>query len=142
MAIHHLNAIPPFVQVGLSVGLSFRMRGLGGPPIGVNALIDTGASQTAVAPRLIRALAPQPAGNRNYLRPGTTPIGVPTYSVLLCFEPDLGDKDWVANSHWFPVLAAEISPATPGADVLIGQDLLAHLALSWDGPRGRLLLMY
>jgi len=142
MPIVSLNAIPPYIQVGLSVGVVYRMRGQGGPPTARNALIDTGANRTAITPAVVAALAPQEAGRAEQTRPNEGPIFRPTYSILLCFAPDLGDADWVADAHWFTVEAAEATLATPGVDVLIGQDLLAQLALAWDGPRGRLLLMY
>jgi hypothetical protein len=142
MPIHNLNAIPPFVQIGLSVGLTYRRQNLGFPPIPRNALIDTGASLTAITPTVVAALAPQRVGRRQYTRPGQSPISPPIYSFLLCFEPAIGDPDWVAESHWFSVVAVEATIATPGVNVLIGQDVLASLALSWDGPRSRLLLMY
>jgi hypothetical protein len=142
MPIHRLNAVPPLIQVGLSVGIAYRMRGTGGPPTGGTGLIDTGASQSAISPSLIERLNPQRLRLQDYNRPGGTLIPAWTYSMLLCFEPDLGDEDWVADAHWFPVIAIGAAPATPGVDVLIGQDLLANLALAWDGPRGRLNLMY
>jgi hypothetical protein len=142
MPILSLNAIPPLVQVGLSVGVSYRIRRRGGPPIGRNALIDTGASLTAITPAVAAALAPQEVRRQKYTRPDQHPLYRPIYSILLCFEPDLSDPDWVADVHWFTVKAIEAKIATPGVDVLIGQDLLGQLALSWDGPRGRLLLMY
>jgi hypothetical protein len=142
MPIHSLNAIPPYVQVGLSVGVVYRMLRLGGSPIGRNALIDTGANITAISPAVVAALAPQEVGQRESIRPNESPLVLSTYLILLCFAPNLGDADWVVDAHWFTVEAMESKIATPGVDVLIGQDLLAQLALSWDGPRGRLLLMY
>ena len=142
MAIHRLNAIPPVIHVGLSVGIAYRMRGEGSPSIGGIGLIDTGASQSAISPSLIARLDPQRVGMQDYARPGGPPMTAWAYSTLLCFEPNLGDEDWVADAHWFPAIAIAARPVTPGVEVLIGQDLLAHLALSWDGPRGRLLLMY
>ncbi len=142
MPIHSLNAIPPYVQVGLSVGIVYRKNHRGGPPIGRNALIDTGASITAITPAVVATLAPQKAGQMEHTRPNEGPIFRPTYLIQLCFTPDLGEADWVADAHWFTAKAVESKIATPGVDVLIGQDVLAHLALTWDGPRGRLLLMY
>jgi hypothetical protein len=118
------------------------MRNLGGLPIGRTVLIDTGASQTAIASSVVAALHPQDVGRLDYLRPDQPVISRPRDSILVCFEPDLGDPDWVDDAHWFTAEAVEANIATPGVDVVVGQDLLSHLALSWDGPRGRLLLMY
>jgi hypothetical protein len=36
----------------------------------------------------------------------------------------------------------ETAPATPGVDVLIGQDLLLQLTLLYNGPIGKLVLTY
>ena len=92
MPIHSLNAIPPLVQVGLSVGpghIGCFTRA--GSPIGRTALIDTGASQTAITPAILAALVPQKFGEAEYIRPDQPSIFRSTYSILLCFEPNLGD---------------------------------------------------
>ena len=44
--------------------------------------------------------------------------------------------------RWFDLIAVETAPATPGVDVLIGQDLLLQLTLLYNGPLGKLVLMY
>ena len=142
MPVHALNTAPPLCQVGLNVGLAFASRQRGGPPRPANALIDTGATRTAIAPDQIQALGAQRVGQEVFTRPDGTPAWKPIYAVRIGFEPNLGDPLWPLKTHWFPITAVAVAPATPGTDVLIGQDLLAQLVLAWDGPRGRLLLMY
>jgi len=55
---------------------------------------------------------------------------------------NIGDPLWPLKVRWFDIVAVSVAPATPGIDVLIGQDILSELVLSPDGPRIRLLLMY
>ena len=105
-------------------------------------MIDTGASRTAVAPHRIQSLRPRRIGQEVFTRPDGSPVWKETYAVRLCFEPNLGDALWPLKARWFDIIAVSVAPATPGAEVLIGQDLLAEVIMSWDGPRGRLLLMY
>ena len=142
MAIHVLNTAPPICQVGLSVGLTFGRRNRGGLPQSITALIDTGASRTAVAPGKILALGPQQVGQEIFLQPNGIRKFISTYDVRIGFEPNLGDASWPLKIRWFSAVVASVAPATPGVDVLIGQDLLAELILAWDGPRHRLLLTY
>jgi hypothetical protein len=47
-----------------------------------------------------------------------------------------------STPKWFSLEAIETTPASAGVDVLIGQDLLHQVVMSWDGPRWKLLLMY
>jgi hypothetical protein len=108
----------------------------------MNALVDTGANRTAIAPGRINFLGPQRVGKDVFIRPDGTRVLTNTYAVRLGFEPDLADPDWPLTVRWFDVVAVSVAPATPGVDVLIGQDILSEIVLSWDGPRSRLLLMY
>jgi hypothetical protein len=108
----------------------------------MNALIDTGASQTAITPHRIQALRPQPVGKESFIRPDGQVIQKTTYAVRLAFEPNTSVPLWPLTVRWFDAVVVSVAPATPGVDVLIGQDILSELVLSWDGPRGRLLLLY
>ena len=58
------------------------------------------------------------------------------YDIRLKFDGHL------TPGRWFELEAVETAPATPGVDVLIGQDLLANLTLLYNGPLGKLVLMY
>jgi hypothetical protein len=58
------------------------------------------------------------------------------YDIRLKFDSHL------LPGRWFDLEAIETAPATPGVDVLIGQDLLLKLTLLDNGPLGKLVLMY
>jgi hypothetical protein len=58
------------------------------------------------------------------------------YDLRLKFEGHL------SPGRWFDLTVVETAPATPGVDVLIGQDLLLRLTLLYNGPLGKLVLMY
>jgi hypothetical protein len=42
----------------------------------------------------------------------------------------------------FPLEVLMITPATPGIDVIIGKDFLDQISLVYNGPLGKLILMY
>ncbi len=142
MAVHAIGTRPPLIQVGLSVGQTHLARQLGGAPVMRTALIDTGSVMTAINPTIARALRPLRLGSVDVSRPGGTARRAPTYDIRLAFEPDPQTGRWWLQGHWFKLEAVEALPVSPAVDVLIGQDLLNRLVMSWDGPRGRLLLMY
>jgi hypothetical protein len=105
-------------------------------------LIDTGASRTAISPDVVLSLRPQYVGPVSYSRADQTLVSRRSYDIRLCFEPNTGDPAWTSIVRWFEIVAVAAQPATPGIDVLIGQDLLTELVLVLDGPGGRTLLMY
>jgi hypothetical protein len=88
MAVHVLSILPPLIQVGISIGLTHLSRGLGGSPVMKTALIDTGASMTAIDPKIIAGLRPLRLGTMEIARPGGTMIRATSYDVRLPFEPD------------------------------------------------------
>lgn len=81
-------------------------------------------------------MQPQPAGGLTLERAATAPVLLATYKIRLKFEHHL------AHGRWFDLKAVETNPATPGVDVLIGQDLLLNLTLVYNGPLGKLIMMY
>jgi hypothetical protein len=58
------------------------------------------------------------------------------YNIRLKFE------DHLTPGRWFELEAVETAPVTPGVDLLIGQDLLLMLTFFFNGPLGKLILMY
>jgi hypothetical protein len=142
MAVHVLGTRPPLIQVGISVGQTYLSHRLGGPPVLKTALIDTGSVMTAIDPRITAALRPRRLATVDVNSPGGTITRAPTYDIRIAFEPDPQHARWWLRGHWFELEAVEAPPASAGVDVLIGQDLLHHVVMSWDGPHWRLLLMY
>lgn len=138
MALHVVDIGPPgpLIQVGIRVGIVFEAIGRGGAPHSYAALIDTGASRSTISPRVVADVQPQSAGSTNLERVGETLLTITSYKIRLKFEGHL------APGRWFDLEAAGTAPATPGVDVLIGQDLLLQLTLLYNGPLGKLVLMY
>jgi hypothetical protein len=136
MAIHVLSTTLPAVQVRLSVGGAYSSHGLGATSVTASALIDTGAAITAIGSRVKAALNPRQIGTVLYQRPGQAASWVPSYLAQL--EVEAHQKP----GRRFNLEVIEENPATPGIDVLVGQDLLEKVVMVWDGPRGRLLLTY
>jgi predicted aspartyl protease len=138
MALHVVDIGPPgpLIQVGIRVGAAFETIGRGGSPHSYTALVDTGASCSTISPRVVADVQPQSAGSTTLERADATLTTVRMYKIRLKFEGHL------APGRWFDLMVAEIAPATPGVDVLIGQDLLLQLTLLYNGPLGKLVLMY
>ncbi len=142
MAVHVLNSMPPLIQVGIRTSRPRQPRGPGDKLLLKTALIDTGATMTAVAPPIIAALQPRKLGNVEITRPAAESLWAQTYDIRIAFEPDPQQEEWWLRGRWFNVEAIAAPPASLGVDVLIGQDILSQVVMSWDGPRRRLLFMY
>ena len=143
MPRHAISANPPLVQVGVNVSEAMARRGRGGPlPDGLIALIDTGAARTAISAGVLARLSPRRVGEVEVRRADRVVEKRPTYAVRVAFAPDFGSETWPIKSRFFAINAVEAEPATPGVDILIGQDILAELTMIHDGPSGRLLIVY
>jgi hypothetical protein len=97
------------------------------------ALIDTGASITAVHPELIHSLKPQEIGVADMGRVEQERRLVPTYYFTIRFDDP--------GSGTFGVEVVAARPASP-CQVLIGRALLCRWVLSWDGIGDQLLISY
>jgi len=126
----------PLIQVGVRVGAAFEAIGRGGAPHSYTALIDTGASRSAISPRVVADVQPQRIGDAALRRPGAVADAGHIFGIRLKFD------DHLTPGRWFELKAIETAPATPGIDVLVGQDLLLQLTLLYNGPLGKLVLMY
>jgi predicted aspartyl protease len=123
MAIHRLSASSPYVQVILRAG---------GRHVECIALIDTGASITAVHPDVIKELEPQVIGVADFVQVGGSQQWVPTYFLAIFLD-----------GHPDPV-GVEVVAANPSStcQVLIGRDLLSRWIISYDGPYDRMIISY
>jgi len=137
MAFHVLDVEPsgPLIQVGIRVGPNFANAGHGGPPGSYNAMIDPGASNTAISPKVVNDVRPQLVGATPVGRAGAHVVA-DTFDIQVKFERHL------QPGTWYVVEAVQVTPATPGVDVLIGRDLLQKVKLLYDGSAGKLVLMY
>jgi len=138
MALHVIDIGPPgpLIQVGVRVGAAFEAVGHGGAPQSYTALIDTGASTTAISPKVVAAVQPQRARHTTLRRIGSAPLALTMYRIRLKFDSHL------TPGRWFDLEAVETAPVTPGVDLLIGQDLLLMITFFFNGPLGKLILMY
>jgi predicted aspartyl protease len=137
MAFRVLDVEPlgPLIQVGVRVGATFVGAGLGGAPRSYTGLIDTGASATAISPRIVNDVRPQLTGAAPVGRAGMDLVA-DRYEIGIKFEHHL------QPGNWYDLQAVEIAPGMPGVDVLIGRDLLKKVTMLYDGPNGKLALMY
>jgi hypothetical protein len=110
--------------------------GRGGAPQSYVALIDTGASRSAISHRVVAGVQRQRFGDVALQRPEAVTGTGHVYGIRLKFEGHL------SPGRWFDLQVVETTPATPGVDVLIGQDVLLNLTLFYNGPIGKLVLMY
>ena len=88
------------------------------------ALVDTGASMSVTSPAVVQATRPPQIAYESVGRAG----GVSSYARTFDIRFRLGGHASL-QSQWFALEVAEIDPATPGVDVIIGMDLLARLEL-------------
>jgi hypothetical protein len=130
-----MGPLGPLIQVGIRVGAEFDALGRGGAPRSYYALIDTGASNTAISPKVVANVQPKRVGIKTLNRVGAADAFGYMYDIRLKFESH------VAPGRWFDFRAIETAPLTPGVDVLIGQDLLLNFILVYNGPLGKLVLM-
>ena len=121
-----------FLDVG--VGASKKLTSPANRPATWKALIDTGASMTVIGPSVVSTLKPQQIGYVPVSRAGGVTCFHGTYDVRIRFGGHTGP------GRWYAVEAAEIQPATPDVDVLIGMDLLLKIYMVWNGS-GRLVLL-
>lgn len=107
-------------------------------PLLVVALIDTGASSTAIDPVTVQALGLQPTGMMPILTPstGAVPVQKNTFDVSFLIP--------VANmTYRLPVLQVfESHLGIQGIQVLIGRDVLRDCLFIYDGRAGHFSLAF
>jgi hypothetical protein len=103
------------------------------PPFPTTALIDIGASRTAVDPMILRHLGAIQTEEASVHVPGHHPARIPIYRVRITLE---NQEPTFAND----VLG--IVPATPTVAVLIGRDVLERGTLLYDGENDAFSLWY
>jgi predicted aspartyl protease len=137
MALRVLDVDPlgPLIQVGVRVGTAFAAAGLGRAPHSYSALIDTGASSTAISPQVVSDIRPQRTGTAPVGRAGATTTA-DVHDIGIKFEHHL------LPGSWYELAVVEVTPATPGVDVLIGRDLLEHVTLLYAGPDKKLVITF
>jgi len=115
------------VKIGLSAPAAELLRRQEEPipaPVEITALIDTGASGTAIKPEVIRQLRLTPRGVTNICTPSSPAHPCNVYDVSLAFNNGVG----------IPVITV-IDVPLEGQVIqgLIGRDVLAHGILIYSG---------
>ena len=110
-------------------------------PQTIRALIDTGASRTAIHPAALGLIHSTASGTARVRRPGSQSAFrvVDLHDVRLAFA---GASTPLAVAAWVEIEAVAVMPADPGILALIGRDMLAHCQFVYDGWRGELILVY
>jgi hypothetical protein len=110
-------------------------------PQTIRALIDTGASRTAIHPAALGLIHSLAGGTAKVRRPGSRSAFrlVDRHDVRLAFG---GASDPSVGAAWVGIEAVAVIPADPSILALIGRDMLAHCQFVYDGWRGELLLIH
>ena len=103
------------------------------PLVRVRALLDTGASCSAVEQDVLDSLGLSPTGEAEILTPSTGRIPQKTFTYDVCigiFAGRPGDLHFVSST--VQVTAADLY-AGQGIHMLIGRDILANCIFSYNG---------
>ncbi|MCL2640201.1 MAG: aspartyl protease family protein [Phycisphaerales bacterium] len=110
------------------------------PAIKIRALIDTGASCTAIDTSIVRKLEIPATGTVDVRTPstGATPHTFNQYDIQLTILDERGNP--LSSGHSIPIVGSDFS----GQDIeaLIGRDLLAMGILIYNGTAGSFTLSY
>lgn len=123
---------PDYVAALKKAGLAFRT------PTSVLAILDTGASGTALDSALIRQMS--------LLFRDTVPVHTPTTGPNLVYRNQfdatcvIGETEDVPLSATIPVIESEF--ASRGFFALIGRDVLRRCILTYNGPDDRFTLSW
>ena len=104
------------------------------PEVEVAALIDTGANWSTVSPHVAALLGIVPVAVADLTRADVAVADIPVYAVRILLAATEGAFTPL------DVLVGGVRPNTPGADALIGTDLLANFTFAYLGPSGDFVL--
>jgi hypothetical protein len=135
----------PIIEVRIWIGPeheeALATGGLPVPPAySVAGLLDTGAQMTAIQRVLAEGMG-LPVHDWVKLRSsvhGADEREAPVYSLRMTFGP----LDAPDPPKWRVIRAVGVAVVSPGAAVLIGQDLLATCRFTYDGRKRRLMMSY
>ncbi|MBI3089536.1 MAG: retropepsin-like domain-containing protein [Candidatus Tectomicrobia bacterium] len=126
------------ILIGPTMALTRKLQsqGLAVPePVKVTAIIDTGASRTAIQQSVIHSLGIQPTGIQNVRTPSTTsPVPFHLYDIDLFFIP--------SRVKLSQVTAIAVPLVGQYIQALIGRDILKHGVLVYIGYQGEFTLSF
>lgn len=110
------------------------------PPVPIRALVDTGASGTALDPTIVQQLALVPTGQVQLLTPSTNGIAhsCNQYDVMLSIPHPSLVRHWTT----LPVMECNLLTQGGGFHMLLGRDVLKGCMLVYDGQGGTFHLAF
>ena len=135
----------PLIDLWVSVSsarlTALKLEGRNEPPwVLVKALVDTGASHTAIDLELVSQLELTPTGSVYVVTPTTGEIPHTQNTYDVGFHVPLGSE---GNVWSFPIWVASAAELRhQGFSVLFGRDLLAGSTLHYDGKNGLFTLTF
>ncbi len=105
------------------------------PPLVVNALIDTGASNSSIQQGLVSSLGLQPVGQVLVTTPSSTNVPCLTYAVRLTFPHHGGGFVDLVTVTEMPLQGQNIQ-------FLLGRDILKFAVLTYNGAHGSFTLSF
>jgi predicted aspartyl protease len=111
-------------------------------PIRIQALVDTGASCSAIDPSVLQQLGLTPTGIVTVNTPstGNQPHTTQQYDVSIAI-PGASATHIPMLAGNVPVVAAQLA-AAQGFQALFGRDILANCLLTYNGPMRQFTLAY
>lgn len=103
------------------------------PRVSVLALIDTGASTTAVSHRVVKKLKLVPRGTVQVYTSHKKPETRNEFDISLAFD---------ARTRLTIVKVLDASLQSHDIDCLIGRDVLDHGVLTYNGPKKQVILKF
>lgn len=103
------------------------------PRVSVLALIDTGASTTAVSHKVVKKLGLVPRGTVQVYTSHKKPETRNEFDISLAFD---------ARTRLTIVKVLDASLQNHDIDCLIGRDVLEHGVLTYNGPKKRVILRF
>lgn len=123
-----LQAVGPTIDISIAVSAAAEvaLNAAGetvAPPVSVTALVDTGATGSAIARGVAQQLGLQPVAIVNVSTPSSANVPMPAYAVRLLLP----------NTIIFETTAIEAELAGQGIGALIGRDVLSQAVLVYIG---------
>jgi hypothetical protein len=135
----------PIIDVRTWIGIdqedALDAKGMKIPPVvSLRALVDTGARLTAIQRAWAEAIG---LPRHDWVMLKSSVLGheerhAPVYQLRMTF----GALEAPDAPKWRNILVAGVNVVSPGAVVLVGQDLLATCRFTYDGRKRRLMMSY
>jgi len=122
------------VRIGLTTAAEAANNAAGTPiptPVRGTAMVDTGASHSAVRAGLLGPLGLHPVGVTQVSTPTSANVPLPNYAVRITLP-----------QGWIDTTVCEVPMGGQNIDALIGRDVLQHGILIYQGPTMQFTLSF